>query len=229
VPLRCRTGGLPEAVIFDFDGVIVDTEPVHWRAFREVLDPLGFDLSWEEYTGRYMGFDDRDAFREAFRLHGQELSPGRLAGLIAAKSRAFHAILREGFRALPGADPLIRSIHSRGIPLAISSGALRSDIDPILDRLGLADCFSRVVTAEEVERSKPDPASYRLAWSALKDRHSDRLSLPERTLAVEDTPAGIGSARGAGLSVLAVSGSHPREELEGADIVVDSLAEVRLD
>jgi len=208
--------------------VIVDTEPVHWKAFREVLGPLGIDLSWGEYAARYMGFDDRDAFREAFRVHGRDLSPERLSELISSKSRAFHAILREGIRPLPGAVSLIRSIHTRGIPLAISSGALRSDIDPILDLLGLSACFDRIVSAEEVENSKPDPASYRLAWTDLKDRFPRRLTVPGRSLAIEDTPAGIASAKGAGLSVLAVAGSHPRGELEGADEVVDSLETVRL-
>jgi len=208
--------------------VIVDTEPVHWKAFREVLGPLGIDLSWEEYAGRYMGFDDRDAFREAFRVHGRDLSPERLSELISDKSRAFHAILRGGVRPLPGAVSLIRSIRSRGIPLAISSGALRSDIDPILEHLGLTACFDRIVSAEEVEKSKPDSASYRLAWAALKERFPRRLTVPGRSLAIEDTPAGIASAKGAGLSVLAVAGSHPREELEGADTIVDSLETVRL-
>ncbi|GAB4362165.1 MAG: HAD family phosphatase [Deltaproteobacteria bacterium] len=215
-------------MVFDFDGVIVDSEPVHWRAFREVLAPLGIPLSWEDYTDRYMGFDDRDAFREAFRSRGRELPADRLAELISAKSRAFHAILSEGIRPLPGAVPLVRSIRSRGIPLAVCSGALRTDIDPILASLRLSDCFDRIVSAEEVERSKPDPASYRLAWSALKERFPERITVPERSLAVEDTPAGIASAKGAGLSVLAVAGSHPREELEGADVVAGSLEEVSI-
>lgn len=216
----------PEAVIFDFDGVIVDTEPIHWQAFREVLGPLGIPFPWEEYADRYMGFDDRDAFREAFRVHGRTLSGEALAEVIAAKSRAFREILREGVRPFPGALPLIEAIHSRGIPLAISSGALRSDIDPILAALGIADRFVRIVSADEVERSKPDPESYRLAWSSLRRRFPGAMTSPENTVAIEDTPAGVRSAKGAGLSVLAVAGSFRREELSEADAVVDSLEAV---
>lgn len=226
VPLSARGKGLPEAVIFDFDGVIVDTEPVHWKAFREVLGPLGIPFPWEEYADRYMGFDDRDAFREAFRVHGREMAEERLPELIAAKSRAFHEILREGVRPFPGAVSLIETIHSRGIPLAVSSGALRSDIDPILATLGIAGCFARIVSADEVSRSKPDPESYRLAWSDLRRRFPGALTSPANSLAIEDTPAGIESAKGAGLSVLAVAGSHSGEELAGADRVVGSLEEV---
>jgi HAD superfamily hydrolase (TIGR01509 family) len=219
---------LPEAVIFDFDGVIVDTEPIHWQAFREVLLPLGIPLSWEEYAGRYMGFDDRDAFREGYRDHGRPLDPETLADLVAAKSRAFQEILRAGVRPFPGAVPLIGAIHSRGIPLAISSGALRSDIDPILDTLGIAGFFAVIVSADDVEKSKPDPASYRLAWTTLRNRFPGSLTVPARSLAIEDTPAGIESAKGAGLSVLAIAGSYRREELSKADTVVDSLEEVRI-
>lgn len=228
VPLSARGLAPPEAVIFDFDGVIVDTEPIHWQAFREVLAPLGIPFPWDEYVERYMGFDDRDAFREAFRVHGRSLAGEPLAELIAAKSLAFQEILRAGVRPFPGAIPLIESIHLRGIPLAISSGALRSDIDPILATLGIAGCFARIVSADEVERSKPDPESYRLAWSDLVRRFPGMLTSPGNSLAIEDTPAGIRSAKGVGLSVLAVAGSYRREELSEADTVVDSLEAVRI-
>lgn len=216
-------------MIFDFDGVIVDTEPIHWRAFLEVLTPLGIPLPWEEYAERYMGFDDRDAFREAFRAQGRPLAGETLAGLVAAKSGAFQEILRAGVRPFPGAVSLIEAIHSRGIPLAISSGALRSDIAPILATLGVDGCFARIVSADDVKKSKPDPESYRLAWSALRRQFPGTLTSPANSLAIEDTPAGIESAKGAGLSVLAVAGSHPREDLSRADAVVDSLEAVRLE
>lgn len=228
VPLSALGRGAPESVIFDFDGVIVDTEPIHWQAFREVLGPLGILFPWEEYAERYMGFDDRDAFREAFRVHARTLAGETLAELVAAKSRAFQEILRDGVRPLPGSVPLIEAIHSRGIPLAISSGALRTDIDPILATLGIAGRFARIVSADDVEKSKPDPASYRLAWSALRRQFPGALTSPANSLAIEDTPAGIESAKGAGLSVLAVAGSYRREKLSEADTVVDSLEAVRI-
>lgn len=228
VPLTAGGRGAPESVIFDFDGVIVDTEPIHWQAFQAVLAPLDIPFPWEEYIERYMGFDDRDAFREAFRFHGRTLDGDRLAAMIEAKSRSFQEILRKGVRPFPGAVALIEALHARGVPLAISSGALRSDIDPILTVLGISGCFARVVSADEVERSKPDPESYRIAWSSLRQMHAGILTSPGNSLAIEDTPAGIESAKGAGLSVLAVAGSCRREELAKADTVVDSLEAVRI-
>ena len=219
----------PDAAIFDFDGVIVDTEPLHFAAFRTVLEPLGIGLAWPEYVGDYMGFDDRDAFSGIFRARGAALDGARLARLVAAKSEVFLAAVRDGVRPYPGAVELIDSLHASGLPLAISSGALRSDIAPILDRLGIARCFSHVVSADDVPRSKPDPACYALAFDRLLRTHPARLSTPGRCLAVEDTPAGIRSAKGAGLKVLAVTNSHGASDLAGADHVAASLADVRID
>ncbi|HJV36232.1 HAD family phosphatase [Geomonas sp.] len=216
-----------DAVIFDFDGIIVDTEPLHYKAFQELLVPLDLGYSWQEYIDTYMGFDDRDAFREAFRAAGRPLPDQELKRLMEAKAKAFLDIVATGVAPYPGVVDLIRSI-SGNLPLALCSGALRSDIDPILAQLCLTGAFDCMVTADEVTASKPDPESYRLAVQRLQERYPDSIA-PGRSLAVEDTPAGITSAAGAGLNVLAVTNSYPAERLTGAIRVVDSLAGVSLD
>ena len=218
----------PEAVLFDFDGILVDSEPMHHRAFTEILDPLGMGFPWKEYVETYMGFDDRDAFREAFRAKGIVLDDANLAKLVAAKSEAFLRGLRDGVTAYPGAVSLIESLQAAGRPLALCSGALRSDIDPILARLGVARCFDVIVSADDVRRSKPDPESYALAFARLSERYATLLSVPGKSVAVEDTPAGIRSAKGAGLRVLAVTNSFGPGELAEADWITDSLESVRL-
>jgi beta-phosphoglucomutase len=218
----------PEAVIFDFDGILVDSEPMHHRAFTEVLDPLGMGFAWKEYVEIYMGFDDRDAFREAFRAKGIDLDDANLAKLVAAKSEAFLRGLRDGVTAYPGAVSLIESLQAAGRPLALCSGALRTDIDPILAQLGLARCFDVIVSADDVRRSKPDPESYALAFARLSERYATLLTVPEKTIAVEDTPSGIRSAKGAGLQVLAVTNSHCPGGLAEADWITDSLENVRI-
>ena len=217
----------PEAVLFDFDGILVDTEPMHHRAFNEVLDPLGMGFPWKEYVEIYMGFDDRDAFRAAFRAKAIDLDDANLATLVAAKSKAFQRGLRDGVTAYPGAVPMIESLHATGRPLALCSGALRSDIAPILAQLGIARCFDVIVSADDVRRSKPDPESYALAYAGLAERHPTLLTVPGKSVAVEDTPAGIRSAKGAGLRVLAVTNSYGAGELAGADCIVESLESVR--
>ena len=219
----------PEAVLFDFDGILVDSEPMHHRAFTEVLDPLGMGFPWKEYVEIYMGFDDRDAFREAFRARGIDLDEENLAKLVAAKSRAFQDGIRNGVTAYPGAVAVIESLHAAGRPLALCSGALRSDIDPILAQLGVARRFGVIVSTDDVRRSKPDPESYALAFARLSERYAALPMVPEKSVAVEDTPAGIRSAKGAGLRVLAVTNSYGAGELAEADWITESLESVRFE
>ena len=211
-----------EAVIFDFDGVIVDTEPLHYAAFQRLLEPLGLGFSWEQYVETYMGFDDRDAFIEAFKGSEGGLDAALLQNLIDRKAAVFQEVIRDGISAYPGVVSLIRTIRDHRVPLANSSGALHSDIEPILETLGITDCFDIIVTAEDGAKSKPDPECYTLAYARLNEYHSLDLR-PDQVLAIEDTPAGITSAKGAGLRVIAVTNSYPAENLARADYTVNAL------
>jgi beta-phosphoglucomutase len=224
----CQLLRRPDAVVFDFDGVIVDTEPLHYKAFQKVLLPLGLGFPWQEYVDVYMGFDDRDAFREAFRARGRVLDDRRMGQLVDAKSLVFQDVIRDGVTAYPGAVALIASLHESGLPMAICSGALRADIVPILSLLGIARCFPHMVTADDVRKSKPDPECYTLAFRRLALAYPSSVSKPGRCLAIEDTPAGIRAAKRAGLKVLAVTNSYGGEGLSEADSVTDSLANVRI-
>ena len=208
------------AVLFDFDGIIVDSEPMHFRAFQAILEPVGLGFSWEEYCASYIGFDDRDAFREAFKAKGEKICSRDLKQLIADKAKIFQQAIRNGEATpLPGAVGLIESIP-RKLPIALCSGAFREDILPILGKLGIENSFSVVVTAEDTKKSKPDPAPYRLAIEKLG------LEDPATAIAIEDTPVGVVSAKGAGLKVLAVTNSYDREYLFEADAVTDSLENI---
>jgi beta-phosphoglucomutase len=211
------------AVIFDFDGIIVDTEPIHFRAFQEVLRPLGLGYSWEDYLERYIGFDDRDAFREVFRASGRQLDEALLGKLINEKAQVFEEIVQKGVQPYPGVVELVKSL-SGALPLALCSGALSRDIRPVLGQLGIQEVFDVIVTAEDVRASKPDPESYQLALERLSAAFPEKRILPGNCLAIEDTPAGIDSARNAGLMVLAVTNSYPAEKLSDAVSVIDSLA-----
>jgi len=204
------------AVIFDFDGIIVDSERLHWAAFNKVLEPFDRKISWAEYIKTFIGFDDRDTFRHAFPNFGKN----ELAGLIEKKAAAFQDLLEsDGAAALPGAVDLIEHL-SGNIPLAICSGALRTDILPILGSLGIENAFDAIITADDTHISKPDPAPYKLAMEKLGVTSG---------LAIEDTQAGIASAKGAGLKVLAVTNSYPAEALTQADAVVASLEGLTLE
>lgn len=214
-----------KAVIFDFDGIIVDSEPLHYRAFQKILEPLGAGFSWADYAEKYMGFDDRDAFREAFRVTGLPLTEHKLAELITLKAALFHEVAAEGVSTYPGVVELISAV-SGAVPLAICSGALRSDILPVLEMLFIQDSFDCIVTADDVATSKPDPASYLLSINKLQVLFPKNAITPSAAVAIEDTPAGISSAKGAGLKVLSVTNSYLASELTAADLIVDSLAGV---
>lgn len=215
------------AVVFDFDGVIVDTEPLHWRAFDEVLRPLGLGFSWREYVRLFLGFDDRDVIREAAKRAGKKLSEEEFRRLLRAKADAFERLVEKtSLRPYRGVLPLLRQLQGR-VPIALCSGALRRDIEPVLRRMGLFDTFRVWVTADDVARSKPDPASYRLIARRLRKqfgRHIDAM----RCVVIEDSPAGIAAAKQVGFFVIAVTNTYPREQLKDADRVVASLGEVTL-
>ena len=177
------------AVIFDFDGIIVDSEPLHFGAFNEVLEPLGKTISWADYCETYSGYDGRDAFKQILKAHKEKLGSGDLKALIARKAGILQEYINDGkVVPLPGAVELVKSIPAR-LPVALCSGALKSDIEPVLEKLGIGDAFSVMVTAEDTDKSKPDPAPYRLALKKL------RIKDASTALAIEDTPAGIFSAK----------------------------------
>lgn len=208
------------AIIFDFDGIIVDSEPLHFRAFNEVLALTGKSISWEAYCSTYIGFDDRDAFKKIYSTTNETLSSKQQKNLIKQKAELLQRYIENGEAIpLPGAVDLIKSLPPR-LPIALCSGALRSDIDPILKQLGINDTFSVIVTAEDTAKSKPHPAPYCLALKKLK------ISSPKTAIAIEDTPAGIISAKGAGLKVLAVTNSYDHDYLLEADAITDSLEKV---
>ena len=156
----------PRAVLFDCDGVIVDSEPLHLRAFQEVLAPLGITITPAEYVARYLGFDDRGVFTEALRACGREPAPGDIAALIAEKARRFRGVLERDTSIYPGVTALVRALA--GVPLAVVSGALRDEIELILGRAGIREAFSTVVAAEDVRAGKPDPEGFLRACTTLR-------------------------------------------------------------
>jgi beta-phosphoglucomutase len=216
-----------KAVIFDFDGIIVDTEPLHYRAFQETLIPLGMGYTWDDYVTYYMGFDDREAFAEVYKANGRVLNEEELVELINRKGAIFEEIIAVGIKPYPGAVELIKALSGE-IPIALCSGALPSDIKPILKQLHISDAFDVIVTAAEVAASKPDPESYIRAVKELDSAFPDKNITPGDCLAIEDTPAGIASAKAAGISVLAVTNSYPAEKLPEAVRIVKSLETINL-
>lgn len=216
------------ALIFDFNGIIVDDEPIHFELFRRVLAEEGIELTEQDYYARYLGFDDRGAFTAAYLEHSQSLDEQLLARLIDRKAIYYQNEIRNNVRIFPGVESLVADL-ARQFPLAVASGALRHEIETILSAAGLLKHFTVVISAEDVNRGKPEPEIFLKALARLNTQFENGPAITAADcLVIEDSKEGIRGARRAGMKCLAVSNSHPAELLHEANTVVRSLEEVDL-
>lgn len=200
-----------EAVLWDLDGVLVDTARFHYEAWRELFDELGRSFGEEDFR-RTFGLRNDLIFRE--ELPGT--SPEEMERLSDRKEALFRQFAAGSVTALPGALELARRARRERRRMALVTSTPRANIDFVLGQIGLADAFDTIVAAEDVLRGKPDPEGYLLA--------ARRLGVPpERCLVIEDAPGGIEAGRRAGMRTLAVATTHSREELNTADTIVESL------
>jgi beta-phosphoglucomutase len=205
----------PRAILFDFDNVLVNSEPLHFFAFHSVLKEEKLELTESEYYGELLGFDDRGAFRHIFEKHGRRLDPKTALRVMTRKKEAMlEQIYSHKYSALPGVEAFVRGIW-RHYPLAICSGALRDEIELMLEGIALRDCFSVIVSAEDVAKGKPDPGGYLLALQQLSEKRKTKF-LPSECLIIEDAPLVIKPVRAEGFPVLGLANTLPAEKLLAA-------------
>ena len=211
-----------QAIVFDFDGVIADSEVLHLRAYQQVLAPEGISISNDEYFDKYLGYDDVGVFKALGKDKGVPMDDGRVQELIARKSSRYDELSAAGDMLFPGAADFIRAAAA-AVPIAIASGALTHEIEEILDRAGLRSLFPVIVGADQTERSKPDPEPYLTAFDRLR-LFTGRDLIPWRSVAIEDSRWGLVSARGADLRCVAVTNTYKADELRpDAELVVAGL------
>jgi len=215
------------AIIFDFDGVIADTEPLHFAGFRQTLAEIGINLTESDYYANYLGYDDRGCFIAALTAHQYPTDPSTLAQLMQRKAHAYLNSVKEHLIIFPGVREFVREAAA-AYPLAIASGALRHEIEVILEQAGLRKEFLHSTTAEDVTRGKPDPQPFLQALNALNRQCPEQAINAESCLAIEDSIPGIRSAKTAGMKVLAVANTHTIQDLHEAHAVVQSLSQIRL-
>ena len=206
-----------QAIVFDFDGVLADSEPLHLRAYQEVLAPLGVTLTREEYYAHLLGYDDEGVFRAVGKAAGWTLDGRRIAALIGEKSRVFEDELARTDVLYPGAAECVERMAA-AYPLGIVSGALKPEIVAVLRRGRLDRHFRFIVSAEDTPRSKPAPDPY-LRAAALHGLP------PPSCLSIEDSRWGIEAAKAAGLRCVGITHTYPAEALASADAVIAALAE----
>ena len=217
------------AIIFDCDGVLVDSEPLHFSAFKKSLETKGFNLTEEIYKERYLPLDDKGLFIRFFQDQKQPLSLIDLEQLIKAKGEAFHELIQtEGIMAYPAVPEFVMAASQR-YPLAIASGARRHELELVLEAAGIRTYFETIISADDVENGKPHPESYLKAVEGLNASGKRHSSIrPEECVVIEDSREGITSAHGAGMKCIAVATSYPTFELSHADLVLPELASLKI-
>ncbi len=218
-----------KAIIFDFDGVIADTEHLHLKAFQLTFIEKGIELSDEDYFANYLAYDDKTLFRELLKDRNFEHDEALISDFINRKSEHFENVLKGNILVLEGVPEFISRISGK-YPLAIGSGALRSEIIEILESVGLREHFEIIVSADEVINCKPDPEVFIEALRRLNnlDSVSETIS-PHECLVIEDSTSGIQAAHSAGMKCLAITNSYTAEKLSEAELIVESLKAISVE
>ena len=207
------------AVVFDFDGVLADSEPLHFRAYRDVLGEEGITLAEADYYAKYLGYDDVGAFAAMAADRGLDWSAERIDELVERKARGMEALAHDDSVLFPGAADAVRRLAAR-CPIAIVSGALRREIERILDHADLTRYFAVIVSAEDAPASKPAPDPYLRAIQLLS---AGFAVSPAECVAIEDSRWGLESAVAAGFRTVAVTHTYPAPDLAVADAIVPRL------
>ena len=209
------------AVVFDFDGVLANSEPLHLQAYQAVLGEAGVTLGRDEYYQHYLGFDDATMLSAVSDRRGLGWNGKEISEFVARKTVIFDEIVASTDVIYPGAVACVERLAA-ALPLGIASGALRHEIEAILRRSGLHRHFRFIVAAGETARGKPAPDPYRRA-ARLHERP------PEQCVAIEDSRWGIESAKDAGLLCVGITTSYTARDLPGADAIIGSLDEFTVD
>lgn len=209
------------AILFDFDGVLVNSELIHCRAFQKVGKDAGIEITEDEYFREAIGFDDRGVWKQIAKAKGITLSSATLLQLMAYKAQVLKELIElKTYSALPGVQALVRGLW-RHYPLAIVSGALREEIELMCDGIGLRDCFRVIIAAEDVSEGKPNPEGYLMACEELS-RLTGKTIAPANALIFEDAPRVIERARQAGFQTVGVPTSYGHNDLK-ADFATKSM------
>jgi HAD superfamily hydrolase (TIGR01509 family) len=218
------------ALLFDFNGVLIDDEPLHFEAFARVLREEGLSLDRASYTEEFFGRDDRGALESFFARRGEALDGVREARLLARKAAYYRQVLHAGSYPLREAVvELVREAAADGRTVGVVSGAPGVELHDALGVAGLLDLLKVVIAAEDVERGKPDPAGYRLALERFNSRSPlpERLLHPHEVAAIEDSPRGLAAASAAGLVTFGLAAPGFPSDLSAADRILGE-ADLRL-
>lgn len=217
-----------KAILMDFNGVVIDDEPIQMRAYAEVFKAEGIDLTEEMYYD-CLGMNDDYFVRAIAAKAGAEFADEKVSEIIDGKFEAWRGVMREGIPLFDGVADFIRRM-SNSFEIGLVSMARRKEIDHILDLTGLKPFFSVIVSAEDVSTTKPDPECYRTGFEQIDRAHTSKAGYPvlrRGCVVIEDAPQGIAAAKGARLKALGVTNTVDAERLReaGADAVTTNLSD----
>ena len=216
------------AVIFDFDGVIADSELLHYKALNKVFNLHGVDVPKDVHWEKYLGYSDIENIQVVSDDYGMNLSDEQVRELAEQKAHFFEELVHEETSILDGVESFLSMLIKNNIRRAICSGAIRSDIEHMLAGSGLKEKFEAIVTAEDVQKGKPDPQGYLLALEKLNALQGDAVR-PSDCAVIEDSQWGLAAAAAAGMHRIAVTNSYPAEKLKAyAEMIVSRLDRITL-
>jgi beta-phosphoglucomutase len=216
-----------KAVIFDFDGVLVDSELLHYQAFNHILSPLGVNMSTQQYYDQYLGLSDEELLRLLDKQNNLNLSEQRLRKLFKEKALAFKELSSAQAAVIAGVPQFLNMLYENKIPMAICSGALLPEIEMILQGANLRHYFDVIVSAEQVQKGKPDPEGFLLAIEKLNAKLNTQIS-PRECIVIEDSHWGLEAAKSAGMHPVAVTNSYSADQLKPSDKIVANLGKLSL-
>jgi beta-phosphoglucomutase len=216
-----------KAVIFDFDGVITDSEILHLRAFNQVLAGHGIEITTKDYYKNYLGLTDLDLLKLLADKGLLKLASCRMEDIASQKKQAFEQLARTDGRIIEGVRDFLQMLGQNDIPMAICSGALRAEIELVLEQARLRSFFTVIVSSEDVKKGKPNPAGFLLTLQRLNKKSRQPISA-EQCIVIEDSHWGLEAARSAGMHAVAVTNSYDAKQLAMAEKVVNKLSELNI-
>jgi beta-phosphoglucomutase len=219
-----------KTIIFDFNGIILNDEPLHYASMKNTVAEYGIVLTREAYWSKYLPLDDANCLGSILRDFDIRIGDKEIRIALERKAQFYGELIKDTVPLFPGVPEFVKKA-AQFYPLGIASGARRREIEPALKAAGVFQCFRSILAAEEFRKGKPHPESYIQALESLnanRDRGSPPIDAGE-CLVIEDSVDGVHGVRSAGMICLAVSNTYPADELREANKVVSSLKDLQPD
>lgn len=217
-----------KAVIFDFDGVITDSEILHLRAFNQSLAQYDIEITKNDYYTMYLGFNDTDCYKLLIEKGLLKMDEQQINTLMIQKKKIFEQLAKAEGKMIEGVRDFLNMLEQNNIPMAICSGSLLTEVEMVLEEARLRHLFEVIVSGEQVKKGKPDPEGFLLSLQRLNENRENPITA-NQCVVIEDSHWGLEAAKAAGMHTIAVTNSYDAEQLSMANKIVDRLSELSID